>query len=97
MILEVRPHSRLERRREQLCELRFNVVDTGIGISAEKVDMIFHPFTQVDGSVTRAYGGTGLGLAISKELVEMMGGGLHVASEAGHGSIFSFTSPFRVA
>jgi two-component system, sensor histidine kinase and response regulator len=77
-------------------ELRFSVRDTGIGISREKHDVIFHAFTQGDNSMTRQYGGTGLGLTISKRLVEMMGGRLSVESEYQRGSTFSFTVPVRV-
>jgi two-component system sensor histidine kinase/response regulator len=72
-------------------ELQFSVRDTGIGISPEKHDAIFHAFTQADNSSTRQHGGTGLGLTISKRLVEMMGGRIWVESELHRGSIFSFT------
>lgn len=72
------------------CTLCFRVSDTGIGISKEVQDVIFHEFTQADGSHTREYGGTGLGLAISKKMVETMGGRLYVTSEPGKGSEFSF-------
>jgi signal transduction histidine kinase/ActR/RegA family two-component response regulator len=72
------------------CTLGFNVTDTGIGISKEAQEVIFHEFTQADGSHTREYGGTGLGLAISKKMVEQLGGNLIVSSEPGKGSEFSF-------
>ena len=60
---------------ERNVTLRFSVSDTGIGIPADRKDILFSPFTQVDGSTTRKYGGTCLGLAISKQLAELMGGG----------------------
>lgn len=70
--------------------IRFEVVDTGIGIPRESIATIFESFTQADNSVTRRYGGTGLGLAISQQLVEHMGGDLRVESETGQGSRFWF-------
>lgn len=74
--------------------LRFNVIDTGIGIAADKAQMIFGRFTQADSSTTRQYGGTGLGLAISKGFAELMGGQLSCTSELGKGSTFYLALPF---
>ncbi len=69
------------------------VSDTGIGIPEEKLETIFNSFEQGDGSMQREYGGTGLGLSVTKQLVELHGGTIHATSEAGKGSIFSFTLP----
>jgi len=73
------------------CELHFAVIDTGIGISQEKISQLFKPFTQHDTSTTKVYGGTGLGLAISSQLVKLMHSKIEVQSDLGQGSIFSFS------
>ena len=78
-------------RRVQIC---FTVADTGIGIPFGKQGIIFQPFAQADGSMTRKYGGTGLGLSVAARLAELMGGRIWVKSEAGKGSTFHFSVSF---
>lgn len=73
--------------------LTFNVVDTGIGISEEKLSEIFTAFTQADSSITRKYGGTGLGLHISHSLAQMMGGSLRAESKLGRGTCMTLILP----
>ena len=75
-------------------QVLIQVSDTGIGISPDQMTKLFKPFSQIDSGLTRKYEGTGLGLSISKKLVEMMGGGIRVESEAGTGSTFSVTLPY---
>jgi signal transduction histidine kinase len=73
------------------------VIDTGIGIPAERMEEIFEPFHQLDGSPTRRFGGTGLGLSLVKLILSAHGSELHVQSQEGKGSAFSFELPLAEA
>ena len=74
-----------------LCEIRFDVTDTGAGICEEQASRLFDPFEQAESDTTRNFGGTGLGLPISKRIVELMGGEIQISSKLGEGSTFTFT------
>jgi CheY-like chemotaxis protein len=77
-------------------QLLFEVIDTGVGISADKQETVFEAFAQADSSYSRRFGGTGLGLSISRHFVRLMGGDIHFDSEPGKGSRFYFSLPFAL-
>ncbi|MFO0707410.1 MAG: response regulator [Nitrospira sp.] len=91
---EVTLQAYLEEESEKETIIRFEITDSGIGISPEVQHRLFQPFTQADSSMTRRFGGTGLGLSISKQLIELMGGRIGVTSAPQHGSIFWCTARF---
>ncbi|MES2205946.1 MAG: PAS domain S-box protein [Pseudomonadota bacterium] len=82
---------------QKIADVHIDIVDTGIGIPAHKIDTIFSKFSQADTSITRKYGGTGLGLSITKSLVEVMNGDIYVRSQENKGSVFSIVIPFMFA
>ena len=82
---------------ESACIIRFEVQDSGIGLTAAQIERLFKPFNQADDTTNRRYGGTGLGLAICADLCHLMGGDIAVTSTIGLGSTFSFSLPFGLA
>jgi PAS domain S-box-containing protein len=88
---EIRLDISLASENDRIYELRFEVADNGIGMSAEQQEKIFQAFMQADSGISREFGGTGLGLAISKRIVELMGGEISVESKPGKGTHFTFT------
>jgi len=93
---EIQVHVSCEHTNDAV-QLRFDVVDTGIGMKAEQLDRLFQPFLQADNSTTRLYGGTGLGLTISRRLAQLLGGSLTASSAEGLGSTFTVTVATQVA
>jgi CheY-like chemotaxis protein len=87
---------KIEQQTDTQIKLRFNVADSGIGIPKEKQDKIFESFTQANTDTTRKYGGTGLGLAITKNLTQLQGGEISIASEVGKGTKFSVVIPYQI-
>jgi len=86
----IKLNSRLVEHENNLCKIQFEVIDTGIGLSPEQQERLFHSYTQAASDTSRKFGGTGLGLTISKNIIEMMGGKIWLESELGKGSTFSF-------
>lgn len=82
---------KVEKETSQKVNVRFEVTDTGIGITSDQMNMLFKPFSQVDSRLSRKYSGTGLGLALSKKVVQMLGGQIGLSSSSGKGSTFWFS------
>ena len=93
---EIVIETRLDDESEDKVTVHVKVEDSGIGIPADRLQAVFEPFTQADGSTTRKYGGSGLGLTISRQLSGLMGGKIWAESEVGKGSTFHFTAVFRI-
>ena len=77
--------------------IKFDIVDTGIGMNKEQLENVFEEFTQAESSTSKDYGGTGLGLPISKKMAEMMGGEINAKSSKGKGTTFTVTLPITVS
>jgi len=92
---EIAIHASLEENDKTHATIRFEIIDTGIGIPNDRMEQLFKPFSQIDSSSTREFSGTGLGLTISKQLSEMMSGRIGVESRKGKGSKFWFTAVFE--
>jgi PAS domain S-box-containing protein len=92
----IRVRCSVEKKHRRKYDMRFDVIDTGIGIPTDKLETIFESFKQADESVTRKYGGTGLGLTIVRQLVELQGGRITVESVEDKGSTFSVRIPYAV-
>ena len=92
---EISVGAKVESKVGNIVNVRFSICDQGIGISPEEQRILFQPFTQADGSITRKFGGSGLGLSISKRLVSLMGGTINLQSEKGKGSTFILNIPFQ--
>jgi signal transduction histidine kinase/DNA-binding response OmpR family regulator len=94
---EVKIQVRARKNEDNYLLLKFDVIDTGIGISQDYVNNLFEKFTQAGSDTARKYGGTGLGLSISKQLVDLMNGNIFVKSTIGEGTTFTFEIPFTIA
>jgi signal transduction histidine kinase/DNA-binding response OmpR family regulator len=91
----IKIHAEIKDRTDTTVTMRFEIKDSGIGMTKDQIEKVFNPFTQAESGTTRKYGGTGLGLSITKSIVELMGGELMVESTPGVGSKFSFEITFE--